>query len=58
MQMTRTEWRAIADEARTLIRKGHFIDAIRLLRTRTGSGLKEAHAAATALRKLIDEENL
>lgn len=54
MKMTRGAWRKIARQAQDLAKAGRIIDAIKHLRAMTGCGLKEAHDAAYALRKIPD----
>lgn len=51
MIMTKREWRAVVIEAQRLSQNGQCITSIKLLRERTGCGLKEAH---DAMRKLQD----
>lgn len=48
---TRAHWREIVSQAYRLVMKGQQVEAIKLLRNATGSGLGEAYNATKLLRK-------
>lgn len=54
MKMTRIEWRCVCIEVQRLAKTGSFIYGIKLLRNRTGCGLKEAFDAVKRLQAAED----
>lgn len=49
MKMTRAAWTAIVRQAAVLMKRHERVAAIRLLREKTGCGLKEAYDATKRL---------
>lgn len=51
-KMTKARLKEVVTQATALQRQGRYIDSIRLFRSATGSGLKEAKDAADILRRV------